>query len=49
MQIRLSSEITAVNNPGRHYLRKGKKAGSSLNTQSAAGIYVSFTMIDGEG
>lgn len=49
MQIRLSSEITAVNNPRRHYLRKGKKAGSSLNIQSAAGIYVSFTMIDGEG
>lgn len=49
MQIRLSSEITAVNNPQRHYLSKGKKQAAPLNIQSAAVIYVSFTMIDGKG
>lgn len=49
MQIRLSSEITAVNNPQRHYLSKGKKQAARLNIQSAAVIYVSFTMIDGKG
>lgn len=49
MQIRLSSEITAVNNPQHHYLSKGKKQAAPLNIQSAVVIYVSFTMIDGKG
>lgn len=49
MQIRLSSEITAVNNPQRHYLSKGEAQAARLNIQSAVVIYVSFTMIDGKG